>query len=305
MIRRFCLAFITGFAITPLLHGEEPPKASDLPTLPKDFVVHAVGTYAGSAKLDDVQLDDSAHQVRQAEVVVNLPGKPVVLVLTAYDPTVWRVGVAPMTELAAIYVSGNHGQAVIGVPNELPVVISTSRRRGSFTPFYAYGASSELLAMNAAVNELVGREIDRFEFKPQDGIFMIGEPLLEGEKPTYSDDREVISYAKPGEPPTGDKGLEQLVNDGLIRPATRADMDAWVAKASEKYARFNPDLRVGHYMRMGDTYVVLKDVKLPDGLYGAHSRSFIIPVDVPFPGGPKGHNSFYLMDGTAKGPGSR
>jgi hypothetical protein len=284
------------------LWGEEPKKA-ELPTLPKDFVVHAVGTYAGKAKLDDVALDDSAHEVRQAEVVVNLPGKPVVLVLTAYDPTVWRIGVAPMTEIAAVFVSGVHGQAVIGVPNELPVVISAHKQRGPFAPFYAYGASRQLLAMNEAVAKLVGREIDRFEFKAKDGVFLVGEPLLEGEKPLYSDDRKVTSVAKPGEPPAGDKGLEQLVKDGLLRPATDADIEAWVAKASEKYARFNPELRVGHHMRVGDTYVVLKELKLPDGLYGAHSRSFIVPDGTPFPGGPKCHNSFYLMDGTAKGPG--
>lgn len=281
----------------------DEPKTIEIPKLPKDFVVYAVGTYAGKTHLPDVELDDSGHKVRQAEVVVNLPGKPLVLMLTAYDPTVWRVGVAPMTEVVAVFVSGYHGQALIGLPDELPVVISTHEQRGPFTPFRAYGASRELLAMNDAVAKLVGREIDRFEFKPKDGVFLVGEPL-KGENPIYSDDRKVVSFAKPGELPAGDKGLEQLVKDGLLRPATREDIESWVTKASERYARFNPDLRVGHHMGTRSTYVVVKEVTLPDGLYGAHSKAFIIPEGIPFPGGPKCHNSFYLMDGTAKGPGT-
>ena len=46
-------------------------------------------------------------------------------------------------------------------------------------------------------------------------------------------------------------------------------------------------------------------LELPDGLHGAHSRSFIIPDEVPFPDGPKCHNSFYWMDGSKMGPGGR
>ena len=57
-------------------------------------------------------------------------------------------------------------------------------------------------------------------------------------------------------------------------------------------------------MRLGYTYVVLGKVELPNGLFGANSRDFIIPKDVPFPAGQKCHNSFYMMDGTAKGPGA-
>ena len=77
---------------------------------------------------------------------------------------------------------------------------------------------------------------------------------------------------------------------------------AW---ASEKYKRFNPELRVKTYMRVGRSYVVLDKLTLPNGLFGAHSRAFIIPDDVPFPTGPRCHNTFYKMNGTATGPGAR
>jgi hypothetical protein len=58
-------------------------------------------------------------------------------------------------------------------------------------------------------------------------------------------------------------------------------------------------------MHVGRTFVVLKPLMLPDGMYGAHSAAFIIPQGVPAPTGPAGHNEFYRMDGTKEDPFTR
>ena len=55
--------------------------------LPDDFIVYAVGTYSGTSMID-AQIDKSGHEAGQANVVVNVPDRPVLLVLTAYDPCV-------------------------------------------------------------------------------------------------------------------------------------------------------------------------------------------------------------------------
>ena len=107
-------------------------------------------------------------------------------------------------------------------------------------------------------------------------------------------------------PIAGQAALDELVGDKKLRLATSADIEAWVKKASEPYKKFNDDLRVTPRMLLGRTYVVLEELVLPDGLYGGHSRSFILPEGVPFPGGPAGHNSFYsLKTGEGQGPGAR
>jgi hypothetical protein len=282
--------------------------------LPKDCVVHAVGTYAGTTRVDGVELDRSGHQVMQAEVVVNLPDRPVVLVLTAYDPTVWRVGRTARTRLVGVVVSGYHGQALVGIDKQTPHAISSYEKKGGpFRYFLAYEASPRLLAMNDAVKQLVGREIDHFENKPVGGVFHVGERPENATDVIYSDDLKVADYddapkAAAGQPaplPAGQKGLDQLVLEGKLRLATPADIDAWLDKASEKYKRFNADLRISSIMRVGRTYVVLDAVTLPDGLFGAHRADFIIPDGVAFPTGERGHSGFYRMDGTAEGPQAR
>jgi hypothetical protein len=277
--------------------------------LPAGFVVHAVGTYKGTTALPDLQLDDSGHEAAQADVVVNVPDKPVVLVLTAYDPTVWRIGRTAKTTLAGVIVSGYHAQSLIGINKDTPHAMSTYTGKGDFPYFYAYDASPSLLRMNDAVKALVGKEIERFVNEPARGVFYVGDAPERGEQVIRSDDLQVKQFVearKQAQPPAGQKALDILVRDGKLRPATAADIQGWVDKASEKYKRVNPTLRIrDHRMRLGRTYVVLEELALPEGLYGAHSRAFIVPDGVAVPTGSAGHNEFYLMDGTSKGPGSR
>jgi hypothetical protein len=277
-------------------------KSSVLGKLPADFAVYAVGSYRGTTDLPDIQLDDSGHTAGRADVVVNQPTRPVILVLTAYDPTVWRVGRTAKTTIAGIIVSGYHAQALIEIDKNTPHAISTHEKKGKFSYFYAYTASPELVAMNESVKSLVGKEIDRFIDQPLKGVFYVGDPPKPSEKVVYSDDLTIKDYVDPNRPLAGQKGLERLVKEGKLRLATQADIEAWVGKASEKYKRFNPGLRVSHDMDVGHTYVVLKELTLPNGLYGAHSRSFIVPEGVPFPKGPKCNNQFYFMNGTKQEP---
>jgi len=45
-------------------------------------------------------------------------------------------------------------------------------------------------------------------------------------------------------------------------------------------------------------YVLARDVALPAALYGAKSRTFIVPPGVPVPAPEaRGHNTFLLVDG--------
>lgn len=270
--------------------------------LPDEFRVYAIGTYKGTLPLD-IQLDDSGHTVTQVDVLVNKTDKPVVLVLTAYDPVVWRVGRTKNTKIAGVLVSGYHGQALIGIDKNTPHAISSHEEKGDFPYFYASRASRRLSQMNGTVKQLVGREIDQFDNKPTNGVFYIGNrPNVANV--IFSKDLKIDGYIKPDRPLAGQPALAKLVQQKKLRLATKADIAAWVTKVSEKYQRFNPKIRFETHMQVGRTYVVLGKLTLPDGLYGGHSRDFIIPDEVPFPSGPRCHNSFYKMDGTSIGPGS-
>jgi hypothetical protein len=269
--------------------------------LPEDFVVYAVGTYGGT-RMIDAQIDKSGHEAGQVDVVVNVPDRPVLLVLTAYDPVVWRVGRTPESKVVGVIASGYHTQLVGGIDKDTPRAISTYESPGKFDFFYASGASPELLEMNERVKELTGKEIERFIHKPQgpaqERVFYVGEPPKEAAKLVYQDEVDLAPFKDPNRPAAGQRGIDQLIAAGKLRRATQEDIEGWVEKASEKYKRLSPDLKVDHHMRAFRTYVVLKPLELPDGMYGAHSAAFIVPQGVEMPTGPVGHNEFYLMDGT-------
>jgi hypothetical protein len=301
----FFLAMLAVPALTRSAPEQKKAGPAILGKLPDNFVVHAVGTYSGPTDVKDVELDTSGQRVGRAEVIVNVPDRPVVLVLTAYDPTVWHVGRTKETTIAGVIVSGYHAQALIGISKDTPCAMSTYTKKAAFPYFYAYKESRELESMKGAVMALVGRKIEDFQNQPIDGVFHVGDPPKDVKGVVYSDELKIEDYARPAAEvaaaPSGQNGIEKLVKDGKLRPATQADIDAWV-EARKKNKKLVPGPHVTTPIRLERTYVVLKQITLPDGLFGAHSRSFIIPDGVPLPDGPRAHNTFHLMDGTEQNP---
>ncbi len=89
------------------------------------FETHQVRLYNGGGKKMKARLDRIGNQTREVRVVVNNPMKKTVLDLFAYDPVVWSVSRTPRSEIVGIVVNGYHGQAVLGVGNNTPIMIST------------------------------------------------------------------------------------------------------------------------------------------------------------------------------------
>jgi hypothetical protein len=104
----------------------------------------------------------------------------------------------------------------------------------------------------------------------------------------YADVRRV-----PPRPVVGDVGIDQLLRDGSIRRAMPRDVDLWIA-ATGSADRSALHLDIVDYRSGGRyvfrTYVVQREMTYPDGLYGAHSVTFIVPRGVPLPYGDPGHS---------------
>jgi hypothetical protein len=92
----------------------------------------------------------------------------------------------------------------------------------------------------------------------------------------------------------GEAGLIQLENAGAIRPARRAEINAFVEGISKPYrSKLSPDYRV----HTSFDYVVTRDVMLPPGLHGGHLKNFLVLHDVPTPRGNAGHGCLAFVDG--------
>ena len=278
------------------------PASCSLGDLPRDFTVQAVGVYEGDIDTD-VRLDASGHETKSVEVVVNLPGKNVVLVLMAYDPVLWQVKRTPASRIAAVIVGGNHVQAVVGIDRSAPLLISTQHgRKDCADYFYAYEAGPGLLRADAAVKKMTGRGIEHLSSSYRLGTVTVGDPVPANVALVTSGDYQPEEYTNLPRFPSGQKGIERLIELGLLRRATDEDVNTWVEQASARYRKFNSTLSVKKPFGPQGVYTVLGKIRYPDGLFGGHSVAFIIPAGIPTPEGNPGHNAvYYLNDGSCSG----
>ncbi|MEA2877288.1 MAG: hypothetical protein QOF14_2484 [Hyphomicrobiales bacterium] len=88
-------------------------------------------------------------------------------------------------------------------------------------------------------------------------------------------------------------GLRQLEQSGAIRAPTREEVAAWNEGASRPYrSKLSPNYR----MRVPFDYAITREIAMPAGLHGAHSRKFLVLSGVPAPRGSPGHSCVARMD---------
>ena len=309
--------------VAPLVRRSEPPRqetantvvaappSGDVPPLaqtqcafaglklPADSVVYAAGAYAGR-KLN-FQIDQSGHEATQMDIIVNRPGKPVVLMLGAYEPTVWNIGWTPGTRIVAVYVSGYHSQAVTGLSPQMPVLNSSYDNKGPCDNFYV--SDDNLPKLNPLARQLFGRAVT-MAYETRNGQAVLGTPLSGNIKPLQAAGSAApASFRLKDAPLAGEAGLEEALRQGILRPATEADALAW-SRASGR-DRDNPPLSGAEPRRVNpgfNAYVILKPFRIPAGLYGAHSATFYLARGVQYPRGDLGHSALYdLNNGTCRG----
>lgn len=304
-LERALAALVAAHPANQLLYEHPKPPAigawrSDpcgIPGLADDFDVVVISVARGTTPLD-VVIDRSSEEVRGEEVVVGATPRPVVLVLSGDQPIVWNVGRAPGARIAGVLAQGRLRQAVTGLPKSTRLsTYSTSDGPNACPHFRAERADArERAVFERRVKELFGRGIETFLTRKAGGRFVVGE--ASGEV-AYSPDVSLQSVALPGNVlPGGQRGLDRLVKEKAIRPATEEEVMAWMKGAAQRTGQPLDAYRRKMSWRTDrdSVYVVLTEVDLPDGLYGANSRTFILPPGVPRPGGPRGHCTFLQMD---------
>ena len=307
LIQRFTFMILALSALAPVARGQVvkyPAVAQGQPaqrattcfqefTLPANAVILATGAYSG--RRIAYQIDQSGHAAGQIDVSVNYPGKPVVLMLGAYDPTIWNIKRSPSTRIVAVYAAGYHRQAIAGVDQNVPQLVSTYDNRGRCGYFYA--TADKLTELNPNARKVFGRAVDAF-YPVDNAAVLIGEPLPPGMRMIGSA-TTAETYHDTSAPRAGQAGLDHAVQTGVLRKATAADGEAWFAMLDKNATLSNvPPIAGGSKPRkkrlsMFNAYVVLKPFAYPAGLYGGNSATFLIPKQVPRPTGNPGHSAVY------------
>lgn len=293
------------FAFEAPARGDIPPATCrfDGFALPANAKVYAAGAYGG--KEADFQIDQSGHQATTIQVAVHEPHAPVVLLLGAYEPTVWSVGWTRGTQIAAVVVTGYHRQQLTGLPANVPLLVSTYDNRGPCG--YAYVGGEGSAKLNPLAREVFGRAVD-VAYPARDGRAVIGTLPPGAALVTDAAATPVKEFQVKDAPLAGQAGIDAALRSGILRPATPADLRAWeAARQRNQGAPDIPRIEGGDTERSSGmpyrSYTVRKAFVIPAGLTGAHSATFFVAPGVPVPTGDPGHSQVRLIeDGSCSGP---
>jgi hypothetical protein len=276
--------------------------------------VFATGAYTG--KVTDFQIDQSGHQATKVDVVVNYPDSPVVLMLGAYEPTIWNIGWSDKTRIVGVFASGYHRQVLAGIPASVPYFISTYDNKAGCGS--AYITAENPAGFDALSRKLFGRPVETV-YPIANGTAMMGQMIKPGTRLLTSSANTVESYYDKDAPLAGPAGVKDAVARGLLRPATQEDMQVWIEEMKEKGAKeatnkpakaepvagaMQPAAAAPRKLNVpSNSYVVLKAFTFPAGLFGGNSATFFVPKGVPGPTGNPGHSTvFDANSGSCAGP---
>lgn len=261
--------------------------------LPKEFVVFAAGAYSG--KKTDFQIDQSGHQATQIDVAVNYKFKPVVLMLGAYEPTIWNIGWTPNTNIVAVFASGYHRQALAGLKESVPFLISTYDNKGICGSGYI--TQEKPAAFDELARKLFSRPVEKV-FPASNGAVIIGSSIKPSTRLVTSNNTTVESLIDKNAPLAGPAGLKDAVTKGLLRPVIQDDIQNWIDAVNAKAEQEKPITKSSEavakkFTVLSDSYVVLKPFTFPAGLYGGNAASFFIPKKSAIPTGNPGHSTIF------------
>jgi hypothetical protein len=138
---------------------DPPPPPPLVPPKPPCPELHIVGIYESRSDRGGMPPGGSTH-IRFAR-----PGDNV-LVLSSYEPTQWKVELAPGAALSRVILSGYHDQAVT-LPAGIPVEIRTYEIRGTYLGAYGYAwpfsdGGSDTPMLVKEVEALTSRKLTSF-----------------------------------------------------------------------------------------------------------------------------------------------
>ncbi len=269
-----------------------------------DTPVAAFGAYEGRQMTRTI-IGKTPHETYIVPVTGPRAGPRRVLWLSAYEAVIWDFSLAPTNRIDAVVLSGYYDQAVMNLPAKIPVRFSSRSSEGPCGQIgYAYKGGPGLEKAALQFQQATSLAMGSFA-----GTYAVGAlrldavltPLAEVPQVRPGAIRSATTVATDTVAPR-EAGIAQLIAEGKLRPATRADVDWWNAAATARLETGRLASYRSEYLSANASYVVLKPMRIPRGMYGAHSSGFLIMPGVPDPVDPGSHNTYYRMaDGTCRG----
>lgn len=137
---------------------------SPIANLARDAQVEAVGVYQGGAEASRAT---GGRKMGNVEVRIRRSAKPLVLVLSSYEPVRWALISEPGARLSAVLVSGYYPSQVVGAGSARVIMAGNA---------YAYKLGSpEYNMLNQETIKWTGKSIGVFQGRYEGGTFSVGE----------------------------------------------------------------------------------------------------------------------------------
>ena len=272
-------------------------------SIPSSTELTLIGLYGGERADEDKGRPANEEKPQRVTLSSGWGAQPQIVVLSASDPVVWDFADVAADKIVGVIVYGYSRQAIANLPASIPVK-QVSYTGGKFKSpdcggyFAVHKGGPELDSAVAQVEQVTGLTVSRFHGANRaaqmslagDGQWPAPAPetYLMAESGPYVgiDPRE-----RPDRGPGGDV-VAALVADGILRPATQDDIDAWNARATQALQSGKLAAYASEYLQRPAAYVVLKPLPPHPSI---HFRSFIYPADMPLPASPDTANNHYFM----------
>jgi len=301
-----------GIKITPRVRDGFRPKAScKAPKAAKEAQVIVVGAYEGSS-VPSVTIAGQDKETSTSKITIEEGKKSIYLVVTSYTPMIWRLNGAT-NRISHMLISGRAG--ITGVSKDRVSFLSA---RDCLKYFYKLGGIKETEA-KVQVETLTGR-------KPTS---IVGQYTLhELRLPSGDHTRAKKDRNKPILTIIKSDTVLGVTNDGKSRAVKVIEKSVPNDSLKRNILRFNPggiitinaksvvsDAQVADYEVLpqeagllqlvtsgaleiisNGQFRVVKKMRYPAGLAGAHGQKFLIKRGVPEPTGDPGHSCVFSED---------
>ena len=272
---------VTRPAVEPVV-APAPAKVVDVCSrfaeqMPANAKVFASGASGG--RLLGYGAVPSGHEMTTFDVYVDEPDRDVVLALGAYEPTIWNIRLTRTTRIAGVIVSGYHQGVLNGLNAEVPVLKAAYDDHAPCGFFFIDNSRTQ--AADTLVRTVLARAVDTV-FVPNNGRVNMGRGTS-ADHAFWSPNPTPLERLRPANARLyGAAGLDALISDGALRPASAVELEAWLSRyrAAHGQAPSRLSSRLAHYSGF-KAYTMLKPVELPTSLSGMNV--FIVPSGMPVP----------------------
>jgi hypothetical protein len=299
--------------------GEEQRPVCTLPATDPRTRLIVAGFYEAES-VSTVAVAGLGEETTVADVEIEPGREPLTLVLVNFDPIIYRFS-GDTRRVRQLILLGQKGAGATGIARQR---IAFGASQACDLPYSIYQGPPGLF--DPRIRALFGRNADA-----QGGVYGLhrvrigsaGMTFTAASRPASSGsgfEGEMLRFY-PGGVATVDPaqvvaarpavryavlpstaGIVQLLNEGALAPATRADADAWLVAAAAAGRASTTRLSQARGMISINAFLVRRPIDVPVGLCGAHLVTFIAPDPSYLRGDVCHSTTLFLSDGAAHGP---